>query len=224
MIITVDGPTASGKGSLARALAEERGFYYVDTGSLYRAIGYAVSQSYSQDQVREGAFWSSELVLQLASHIRYAYEDGAAVVYYNDENVTPHLRTPVLDWYASHVSREPLVREGLKQMQRELGGSHNIVIDGRDCGTVIFPRADYKFYLTATLDVRVDRAYNDAHRKAHTVSKEEMRAAVLGRDLRDLTRTLSPLRPADDAIIIDSTDLNFEQTCALVRTYLPRCG
>jgi cytidylate kinase len=220
MIITVDGPTASGKGSLARALAEERGYYYVDTGSLYRAIGYAVSKHYSKDQVRDGAFWSAEMVTELAGHIRYAYEDGAAVVYFDGEDVTSHLRTPEIDWYASHVSREPLVRDGLKQMQRDLGGTHNIVIDGRDCGTVIFPGADHKFYLTAALDVRVNRSYNDACRKAHTVSKQEMRSAVLGRDLRDLTRTLSPLRPADDAVIIDSTHLNFEQTCELVRSYL----
>ena len=159
MIITVDGPTASGKGSLARAIAAEKGFYYVDTGSLYRAIGYVVSKQYDKQSVQQGSFWTSDLVAQYADAITYSYRDGGAVVHFGQEDVTAYLRTPVIDWYASHVSREPLVRQGLKQMQRDLGAHHDIVIDGRDCGTVIFPEAHHKFYLTASLEVRVSCAH-----------------------------------------------------------------
>lgn len=217
MIITVDGPTASGKGSLARALAAQFDSYYLDTGSLYRAVGYAVSQKYDRAAVKAGTFWTPKLVAQYAAQLTYAYRDGKPVVMLDGKNISPYLRTPNIDWFASHVSREPLVRAGLRQLQRDLGAKHDIVIDGRDCGTVIFPEADHKFFLTAALEVRVQRALGDAVRKAHDVSYDEMKSQIMGRDLRDLTRPISKLEPAVDAIIIDSTTLNSEQVFAVVK-------
>lgn len=221
MIITVDGPTASGKGSLARGLAQSFNAYYLDTGSLYRAIGYAVSQIYDRAAVKAGSFWTPELVAQYAAQLAYAYRDGKPLVMLDGKDISPYLRTPEIDWFASHVSREPLVRAGLRQLQRDLGAQHDIVIDGRDCGTVIFPEADHKFFLTAALEVRVQRALGDAARKAHDVSYGEMRSQIMGRDLRDLTRPMSKLEPAADAVIIDSTYLSSQEVqnkiVALVR-------
>lgn len=220
MIITVDGPTASGKGSLARAIAAQRDYYYVDTGSLYRAIGYVVSQIHDKPTVKASAFWTEELVAEYAAAVVYSYVDGRAVVHFDGKDITDHLRTPIIDWYASHVSREPLVRAGLRQMQRDLGAHHNIVIDGRDCGTVIFPEAEFKFYLTASLVVRVQRALSDASRKAHEVSFSDLQDQIMGRDLRDLTRPISPLHPAPDAHIIDSTHMTAAETLAVVTRIL----
>ncbi len=220
MIITVDGPTASGKGSLARALAKHTNSQYLDTGSLYRAVGYVVSLSYDKATTKAASFWTSALVEQMVQDLQYSYENGTPHVAYKDSDITPHLRTPLIDWYASHVSSEPLVRNGLRSFQQKMGQDHDVVVDGRDTGTVIFPRADHKFFLTASLEVRTQRALNDEARKAAHFDHDEMKRLVIARDLRDIVRPIGQLRPADDAVIIDSTDLSSEATVALVLGYL----
>jgi cytidylate kinase len=220
MIITIDGPTASGKGSLAKAIASHKGYFYLDTGLLYRGIGYIVRESYNQYETAVGAFWSPELVAEYSQRLAYRYEQGAAYVSVDGADVTSELRTPSLDWYASHVSSVPVVRAGLRALQQELGRRHDIVIDGRDCGTVIFPHASHKFFITASLEVRVLRAHADKVRHAQAMPLHEIAHAVMMRDLLDLSRPVSPLRPAHDALILDTTQLGLEASIALVLSYL----
>ncbi|MDQ5890421.1 MAG: CMP/dCMP kinase [Candidatus Dependentiae bacterium] len=220
MIITIDGPTASGKGSIAKAIAAHTGYFYVDTGLLYRAMGYMAAQEYSRDEVDRAMFWAPELVETYKARLAYSYADGAAVVTVDGSDVTAQLRTPEIDWYASHVSSVPMVRIGLRAWQRELGSKYDVVIDGRDCGTVLFPHAPHKFYLTASFEVRVKRAQADKIRQAQGMTPEAIAAAVIMRDLRDLSRPISPLKPADDAIILDTSGLGLEASVALVLSYL----
>lgn len=220
MIITIDGPTASGKGSIAKAIAAHFKIFYLDTGLLYRAVGYLVAQEYTVEQVTAGISWNEQLVKKYVAAIEYKYQEGKAFLYQAGADITPQLRTPRIDWYASHVSSVSLVREGLRALQRALGEQHAIVIDGRDCGTVLFPCADYKFFITASLPVRVARAHADTARKAAGISAEECEQAVLMRDMRDLLRPISPLKPADDAIILDTSALGLEACVALVLSYI----
>ncbi len=220
MIITIDGPTASGKGSLAKAIAAHTGFFYLDTGLLYRAVGYLVAQTYSQEAVIRGDFWTTDLLHSYKKRLVYHYAEGMAHIAVDGVDCTGALRTPLIDWYASHVSSVPLVRQELRALQRALGNKHNVVIDGRDCGTVLFPAAEYKFFITASLETRVQRAYADKVRRAQDMSFAESERAVLLRDLRDLSRSISPLRPADDAVILDTTSLGLEASIVLVLSYI----
>ncbi|MEI7580243.1 MAG: (d)CMP kinase [bacterium] len=220
MIITIDGPTASGKGSLAKAIASHKGYFYLDTGLLYRGIGYIVRESYNQYETAVGAFWTPDVVSSYSNRLTYRYEQGTAHVCIDGVEVTGDLRTPSIDWYASHVSSVPVVRAGLRALQQELGRRHDIVIDGRDCGTVIFPHASHKFFITASLEVRVLRAHADKVRHAQAMPLHEIAHAVMMRDLLDLSRPVSPLRPAHDALILDTTQLGLEASIALVLSYL----
>jgi len=219
-IITIDGPTASGKGSIAKAVASQLGYFYLDTGLLYRAMGYLTSREYSHDEIDQALFWTPELVERYKKQIEYRYAGGKALILVDGLDVTTQLRTPDVDWTSSHVSSVPLVRMGLRALQRELGGKHSIVIDGRDCGTVLFPQAQHKFFVTADFRVRVARAQADTVRQAQGMSQEEIAQAVMMRDMRDLTRPISPLRPAEVAIILDTTVLGLEASVTLVLSYL----
>lgn len=221
MIITFDGPTASGKGSVARAVAHKRGMYYLDTGALYRAIGYMVSLSFSREQVQKVTLLDDQLIAGIVNDLTYRYEGGEAHLAYKGDDITQHLRTPAIDWYSSHTSQVAAVREGVRILQRKLGRIQDLVADGRDCGTVTFPDAAYKFFLTASLEVRVDRVLGDTQRATRDgIARKSARRAVVARDLRDITRTLSPLQPAYDAIIIDNSTLNKQETLDLIFSYL----
>jgi len=218
--ITIDGPTASGKGSIARAIATHGGFFYLDTGLLYRAMGYIASQDYSREAIDAATFWTEQLVAQYRERLRYAYHGDRACIMVDGIDVTALLRTPDMDWFASHVSSVPLVRHGLRELQRTLAHEHDIVIDGRDCGTVLFPHAPHKFFITASLEVRVARAAADSARRARGMSLAAIQEAVCMRDVRDLIRPISPLVPAADARILDTTTLSLEAAIVLVLSYL----
>lgn len=220
MIITVDGPTASGKGSVARALADMLGMYYLDTGLLYRAIGYVVSLSYTPETVRNISCLNADIIAAIVQDLSYLYENGSAHVLHKGHDVTSLLRTPEIDWYASHTSQIGAVRDGVKALQRQLGSLHNLVADGRDCGTVTFAHASHKFFLTASLHQRACRVGGDAKRKNDGVSLAVLKREIMARDMRDITRAMSPLTPAPDAIILDNSHLTKEETLTLIRSYI----
>lgn len=241
MIITVDGPSASGKGSLARGLAIELGCYYLDTGSLYRAIGVIAAHQFSRKQVNHGRGLDETVVAGWVDDLRYSYDERGAVLHYKDQDITSQLRTPQTDWFASQVSKLLAVRDGICEMQRAVAREHDVVADGRDCGTYIFPVADHKFFLTASLAVRAQRAAGDEARKNYSPkggvipnTKNDVipdvdpgsiiRRDIMLRDLRDMTRPLRPLRPADDAIILDATGLSKEEVRALALSYVRRAA
>ncbi|MGD1997564.1 MAG: (d)CMP kinase [Candidatus Dependentiae bacterium] len=237
MIIAVDGPSASGKGSLARGLAQELNCYYLDTGSLYRAIGVIASRQFSREQVDDGRGLNAAVVASWVRDLRYSYDERGAVLHHKDENITELLRTPQTDWFASQVSKLLAVRDGICEMQRAVAREHGVVADGRDCGTHIFPNADCKIFLTASLAVRAQRAAGDEARKGESpqgavfpdkkmsvIPDEDpgssIRRDIMLRDLRDMTRPLRPLQPANDAIILDVTKLSKEQVRALALSYV----
>jgi len=218
--ITIDGPTASGKGSIAKAIASHFGFFYLDTGLLYRGMGFLALTQHSREELDQAGFWTESLVEVYRHRLTYQYAQGAAHLLVDGVDVTGKLRLPDIDWAASHVSSVPVVRAGMREMQKEIGSRQSVVIDGRDCGTVLFPLAAHKFFLTASFEVRVQRALADRNRRAGSMMPDEVRQAVIMRDLRDLSRPLSPLRPAPDAIILDTTGLGLEASTALVLSYI----
>jgi len=220
MIVTIDGPSVSGKGTLARLLAQEQGIYYLDTGSLYRSLAYVLSKSYTREAIDAGVFLHDEVIRKLIASLRYEYFDGKAHTFFNSEEITMHIRTKEIDWYASHISQHSLVRIHLRYLQRTIGKKYDLVTDGRDCGTVIFPYAEYKIFLTASLEARVQRLIGDGSRKNAGYTVQRASQDILQRDLRDMTRTESPLCPADDAVIIDNSCLSMEETVQFVLQYI----
>ncbi len=211
MIITIDGPTASGKSTIAYQVAEQRAALYINSGLLFRAIGYLALKediSLSTDlSTHDGAL--SRLLERLFNQgeltYRYTKETGPQIFSVH-ESITPHLKTVEIDTAASIVALNPLVRQTVLDYQRKLANDFSVVADGRDCGTIVFPHATYKFYITASLEVRAARWQQNPHNKHFTL--EECIAIVKERDARDSARSLAPLKPADDAFIIDTSHMS----------------
>lgn len=212
MIITIDGPSASGKSTIAHALAKRLNFYYIDSGLFYRALGYLL--------VNQAGYTIPELASRIndkdinyyTSHCRYVYDQSGAHIFYGDEDITPHLKTKDVDLYASLIGGTPDVRIGLEESMRMLSKNKDLVIDGRDTGTIVFPHAEYKFFLTASLSVRAARWQIDQGKKGITVTLEQAEHAVKTRDDRDWARPVAPLAIPKDAHLIDNSDLSQEQT------------
>jgi len=201
MIITIDGPVASGKSSIAKVLAKELNMYYLYTGMLYRAVAYVLSQEkHTQDD------------LSWIKNISYTYEDGAPHVFFNGEEITDKLNHFSLDQKASIVSADKNVRVALLDLQRDIAKENDVIADGRDCGSVVFPNADFKFYLTASVDARVKRVMNDVVRGECIKNIEEIKKEIIERDKRDSERNVAPLAIPQSAIVIDSSDLTFDET------------
>ena len=214
MLITIDGPAASGKSSIAQALARYCGYQFLGTGLLYRAAGYLV---YRHNPVAR--VLSSVDIAQLGA-LAYRYNAGNAQVMHNGQDILPAVQAYAqADLCASLVGVDAGVRAVLTALFRQFAHDHarvGVVAEGRDCGTVIFPQATHKFYLTALPRVRAQRMLADTSRQHATTQVDELEALLAARDERDSTRAVAPLRPADDAIIIDSSQYTFEETLAMV--------
>ncbi|MCK4517659.1 (d)CMP kinase [Candidatus Babeliales bacterium] len=224
MIITIDGPVASGKSSVAKALAKELGFYYLYTGLLYRAVAYLLIKENGGDFAQGLAHeWLATSEVEFIKDICYDYgeESGNSrpYIFYKNEEITEHLYDRSLEQPASIVSANKYVRAGLLETQRNIGKKYDIVADGRDCGSVVFPEADYKFYLTADVDVRVRRLLLDkkrhilaksiqAEEKTSQLAKEELER----RDKRDREREVAPLVIPEGAIVVDNSKLSQLET------------
>jgi CMP/dCMP kinase len=223
MIITIDGPVASGKSSVAKAIASELGIYYLYTGLLYRAIAYVLVEKqntvFSQDAFRELTEKLKPDGLKWVKDIIYDYENREAHIYYQDREITEYLHKSELDQAASIVSANKYVREALLDLQRSIGKEHNSIADGRDCGTVVFPSAEHKFYLTASVEERAKRVLGDELRE-NSDSLEETMEEIQERDERDSNREVAPLKIPKDAIFIDNSDLNLSQTIGKILEYL----
>lgn len=215
MIITIDGPSGSGKSTIAQKIAQLLGIFYLNTGALYRAITYlvfeeATSKYYKQYDV------ATELIthefLTTLPAIIYHYSKNGATIRINNTDITQQLyATPNIDQNASRLSALPIVREYLLDIQRSIAQLHNVIADGRDCGTVIFPQAEYKFFLTASLDTRAKRRMLDPKSIALGLSFEHIKTDLAERDARDQNRTIAPLIVPKGAIMIDSSNLTIEQ-------------
>ncbi|MFA6263576.1 MAG: (d)CMP kinase [Candidatus Babeliales bacterium] len=217
MIITIDGPAASGKSSVARSLAQKLDYYYLYTGLLYRALAYMwvhVDHKLSLPVMPQDVATLTEQDLEGVHQLSYSYLHGEPHVYHQSVDITAHLSDTKLDQPASAISTSPLVRKALLSLQRSIAQSNDTIADGRDCGSVVFPHADIKFYLTADVDARARRLMADQTRRHHGATLERVKKEIVERDNRDRTRTESPLVIPKGAVIIDNTALTFEQTVA----------
>jgi CMP/dCMP kinase len=216
MIIAIDGPSGSGKSTLGRMLARELHLLYIDTGSMYRAVALAVIQA----DIDPG---DSEAVSELARRLNVDLEGDpdSLRVLLSDSDVTEEIRTDRVTAMSSVVSTIPGVRRAMVARQRELG-QRGAVLNGRDIGTVVFPNADIKFFLTASPEERAERRYKEDCRTRTDASFNETMAEMTERDRRDSTRADSPLRAADDAIVIDSSGLSITEVFQRMMEYVHR--
>lgn len=222
MIITIDGPTASGKSSVAQRVAQKLGIYHLNTGLLYRAIGYLLSMHYDMtDQELSKADASLVMQLMRPDFFSYTYDSRyGAGIFVSGQDITSYLKTPHVDRCASLVSSSPAVREALLAFQRSFAQDHDLVCDGRDCGTVVFPSADYKFFLTASIDARAVRWQKAQRSRGKDFTFQESCRALEERDLRDTTRDIAPLKKANGAIVLDNSLLTQEQTVQQLLSFI----
>lgn len=220
MIITIDGPAASGKSTVAQLIAQKLDCYYLNSGLLYRALAYIIHdqgmQSEDYAQVSQGAL----LDMLDPTCFSYCYTYGSVAIIYKQQDITTYLKSATIDHLASALSSLKEVRAALLEYQRAFARDHCLVTDGRDCGTVVFPQADYKFFLTASVEVRAMRWQKEQAHKGIALSLQESKQSILTRDHRDMTRVLSPLMAAPDAYSIDNSYLTQEQTAAVLFEYI----
>lgn len=218
LIIAIDGPTAAGKSTAGRALAARLGYVYIDSGAMYRAVGWkAVDAGVDLDDAEALA------ALAATTRVRVGGDPHRPTVTVDDLDVTDRIRTPAVDLAASKVSTVPGVRAALVEQQREMGRDGGVVMDGRDIGTHVFPGADLKFFLSADPDVRAVRRHDENVARGRDESLAATKAAVEDRDRRDSTREAAPLRAADDAVVVDTTALTREGLLAkLLEFVTPR--
>ena len=209
--VAIDGPSGAGKSTVARAAAMRLGYVYVDTGAMYRAIGLAVRRRGIDGEDAAGI---AAVLPELT--IRLAYENGTQHVLLCGEDVSDEIRTPEIAYYASKVSAVPAVRQFLLETQRNMAKSGNILMDGRDIGTVILPDAPVKIFLTASAETRAGRRYLELREKGQQVTRESVLHDVVERDRQDMTRAVAPLRQAADAVLLDTSDMTLEQSIQAV--------
>jgi cytidylate kinase len=210
--IAIDGPSGAGKSTLAKRLAKALGFLYVDTGAMYRTISlYCLRQGVSSGDE------AAVVALLPKIHLGMGYgADGTQQMILNGENVSHLIRTPEISMYTSAISAIPAVRAFLLEQQRELGKTHNILMDGRDIGTVVLPQAQIKLYLTAAPEARAKRRYLELVEKGENVTYESVLADVIQRDQNDMSRAVAPLRQAEDAVLVDTTHYDLEESYQLM--------
>ncbi|MBQ9674186.1 MAG: (d)CMP kinase [Ruminococcus sp.] len=210
--IAIDGPAGAGKSTLSRKVAEELSFIYVDTGALYRTIGLAAARKNINKEDTNGIVSIlSEIKIELAFN-----DEGAQIVLLNGEDVSGLIRTPEASMYASAVSAVPEVRAFLLDLQRNIAKSENVIMDGRDIGTVVLPDAKVKIFLTASAETRAMRRYKENIEKGIDCRYEEVLRDVNERDYKDIHRDIAPLKPADDSITLDTSELDFEGSKQLI--------
>ncbi len=204
--IAIDGPAGAGKSTIARKVAAELGFVYVDTGAMYRAMAYYFLQhdiSSEDQQTVEAACPDIRVTIE--------YQDGEQQVLLNGENVNAYIRTEQVSLMTSKVSQYPKVREKLVSLQKQLAAEQNVIMDGRDIGTCVLPDADAKIYLTASVKERATRRYKEQIEKGMQADLSEIEADIEKRDYQDMHREVSPLCQAEDAVLVDSSDMTIRE-------------
>lgn len=210
--IAIDGPAGAGKSTIAKRLAAELGYYYVDTGAIYRTAAYFMDLLGISPKDTDGvARYIDELNIDI-----YYDEDGLQHMLMNGMDVTADIRTADISQKASLISAHPVVREMLLDMQRDVAKENNVVMDGRDIGTVVLPNADVKIFLTATAEIRARRRYEELKAKGSKDSYEKVLKDLQQRDYQDSHRSIAPLKMADDALEVDSTDMDIDGVVATI--------
>ncbi len=205
LIIAIDGPAASGKSTVAKLLAKELGYLYLDTGAMYRAITFSV--------IRKNIFNDLGGIIDFVQRVtlQMKYENGVTKVFVNGEEVTDFIRTHEVSGKVSEISRIPEVRKEMVKLQRKLAEHGNLVAEGRDITTVVFPKADVKIFMTASVEERSKRRFLEHKQRGDKITYEEVEANLKKRDKIDSGRAVSPLRKADDAFVMDTTEMSVEE-------------
>ncbi len=217
--IALDGPAGAGKSTIAKMVSEKKGCFYVDTGAIYRAMALFM--------LRNGI--TAEQTGRIAEKCREAdvmvtYENGEQQVFLNGENVNGKIRTEEIGKMASASAAVPAVREWLIGLQRDLAKTHDVIMDGRDIGTCVLPDATVKIYLTASVDVRAKRRYDEYIAKGIACTLEGIRQDVAARDAQDMNRKIAPLKQAEDAVVVDSSDMTIEEVVERIQEICAQKG
>ena len=219
--IAIDGPGGAGKSTIAKRLAKELGFYYVDTGAIYRTVAYFLDLLGISPKDVDGV---ERYIDELTVEIEYD-EDGLQHMIMNGMDVSEDIRTPEISLKASDVSAHAVVRDMLLDMQRDVAKKHNVIMDGRDIGTVVLPRAQVKIFLTASAEVRARRRYEELQAKGKKDSYEQVLKELEKRDYQDTHREIAPLKRAKDAIVVDTSLLDIDGVVAAIRQIVQeKCG
>ena len=207
MQIALDGPAGAGKSSIAKHVAKTLGMLYLDTGAMYRVVGYKAMQM-GIDTLDESK------VSDFAENIdiNVVYKDGKQLMFLDGKDITAFIREPEVSINASNASKHKRVRQHMVRLQREIAAQTDVVVDGRDIGTHVLPNADYKFYITASIEQRAKRRHNQLIKKGIESNLDELKDEIAARDYQDMNREFAPLKAAEDAVILDTTDLTFEET------------
>ena len=218
--IAIDGPAGAGKSTIAKNIAKQLGFIYVDTGAMYRAMAVFF--------IDNGVNTESEDDIENACtkvSINITYENGIQQIILNNTNVTGRLRTEEVGNTASKTAVYPSVRKKLVELQQEIAKTTDVVMDGRDIGTCVLPDATCKIYLTASVETRADRRFKELQAKGIEADIEDIKADIADRDYRDMNREVSPLKQADDAVLVDSSDMNIDEvTVEIINIYKKSTG
>ena len=204
--IALDGPSGAGKSTIAKALAAKLGIVYVDTGALYRTVGYFVRQKNADPKNADEV---GALLPEI--HVEIKYVDGAQHVYLNGEDLGDKIRTPEMSMYASAVSAIPAVRSFLLDTQRDIARKNSVIMDGRDIGTVILPDAEVKIFMFASVEARAMRRHRELVAKGEDVKYEDVLREMIERDNNDRNRDVAPAVPAEDAMMLDNSEMNIEE-------------
>lgn len=213
--IAIDGPAGAGKSTIAKKLAASLGYIYVDTGAMYRALAYYFlthNLDLDNEEVISNAVKDAK--------VEIAYEEGSQKVYLNGEDVSGIIRQEEVGNAASKTSAYKAVRAHLLSLQQDLAAQNNVIMDGRDIGTTVLPGADLKIFLTASVKTRAKRRYDELVQKGETPDLSKIEADIETRDYQDMTRKISPLTQASDAILLDSSDLGIEEVVAKIKSYM----
>ena len=206
MNIAIDGPAGAGKSTIAKKVAAKLNFVYVDTGAMYRSIAlYVINNGVDPDSEADMANALDKIDVSIA------YEDGAQHIFLNGEDVSTEIRQEAVGNMASKVATKAAVRAKLLDLQRNLAASQDVIMDGRDIGTFVLPNAELKIYLTASVEERADRRYKELVEKGQTPDLEQIKKDIEARDYQDMHRDIAPLKQADDAILIDSSDMTIDE-------------
>lgn len=203
--IAIDGPAGAGKSTIAKKLAKELGYVYVDTGAMYRAMAYYFLTNNISSADEEAIAKACENV-----NVSIAYKNNEQQVLLNGENISDKIRNEEVGNMASATSVYPVVRTKLVELQRQLAQKENVIMDGRDIGTVVLPNANVKIYLTASSKVRAQRRFDELTEKGISCEFDEIEKDIIDRDYRDMHRETSPLKQADDAVLLDSSDMDID--------------
>ena len=213
--VAIDGPAGAGKSTIAKLVAKEKGYIYVDTGAMYRGLAIHFLDKGIQPQ-------ETEKVIEACkdAEVTIAYEDAVQHVYLNGKDISSRLRNEEEGNMASVTSAIPEVRKKLLELQQNLAKTQNVIMDGRDIGTCVLPHADVKVYLTASVETRAKRRYQDLQEKGEDCNLEEIAHDIEERDRRDMTREIAPLKQAEDAVLVDSSDMTIAE---VVKTIVDLC-